>query len=114
MKDFKKTKHTLNKPVLGNIKHFLFEKIFLVDLKKNIRSKLLIKFLLASLGSEKIWEQHEKFREYFANVLEFGKSCLVFRKMYLVEGMPLQWKGQAYYQSNRPFFSYQVYIYFII
>ena len=102
MKDFKKTKHSLNKPVLGNIKHFLFEKIFLVDLKENIRSKKLTKFLLASLGSEKIWEQHEKFREYFANVLEFGKSCLVFRKIYLVEGMPLQWKGLSYSSQHNP------------
>lgn len=86
----------LNKNVLGNVKHRLFEAIMeaQADFHKTDRIKAKID---EELQREKISQSSQFYREYQKNLIIFSSNCIFFKKKYLLAQRPFR------FQSSRVF-----------
>ena len=90
----------LNKVVLGNIKHKLFEEV--LDDEKEINSKFTKKLVYNQLKKEKIKENHSSFKEYLTNLYVFFGNCIIFKKKYLDKRTPLDFLSKNFFNfKNR-------------
>ena len=74
----KKRKINIDKFIIGNIKHNLFENIL-----KGIKKEELKNFIKDSLLKEKINKDNNKYNEYFNESLKFANDLRRFKEIYI-------------------------------
>jgi hypothetical protein len=83
----------LNKVVLGNVKHYMFEEIMEIKNRK-MSSTELKEIVNRCLAKEKITKENNCYKDYLINLILFSSNCDIFRKKYLIQRTPFFFKSK--------------------
>lgn len=84
----------LNKFVLGNAKHRLFE--FILEHSGGpLKTAALKQRVAQDLRKERVGPKHPEHKGYFNNLILFASNCIMFKKKYLAAQRPFKFKSKS-------------------
>ena len=86
----------INKSVMGNAKHALFEKILIFE-GKRISSKILETYIADSLRAQGIIPKKKNYKEYRSEMVSFGIDLLKFDKEFIKKKRPIIYQSECKY-----------------